>query len=200
MTTMNICLIYRLQNLTNPMAVSCGINWPLSHTVLCLKLIWRICTCHDVHEDAYLKVNLCCTSCWEGLIWITIIVFFLSFQCKRRFERDCKEADRAQQYFEKMDADINVTKADVEKVCVISVQSRRFVLYPLSLTQMPGFPHPITKHPPPSFFLLPFCFTFGPCQKDRKQRQSGHMFDARELCVNAAIVSAAQWSADKQSW
>ncbi|XP_009293430.2 formin-binding protein 1 isoform X30 [Danio rerio] len=35
--------------------------------------------------------------------------------CKRKFERDCKEADRAQQYFEKMDADINVTKADVEK-------------------------------------------------------------------------------------
>ncbi|XP_055964835.1 formin-binding protein 1 isoform X3 [Sorex fumeus] len=34
---------------------------------------------------------------------------------KRRFERDCKEADRAQQHFEKMDADINVTKADVEK-------------------------------------------------------------------------------------
>ncbi|XP_047661298.1 formin-binding protein 1 isoform X5 [Tachysurus fulvidraco] len=36
-------------------------------------------------------------------------------QCKRSFERACKEADRAQQYFEKMDADINVTKADVEK-------------------------------------------------------------------------------------
>ncbi|KAK1803629.1 hypothetical protein P4O66_021042 [Electrophorus voltai] len=35
--------------------------------------------------------------------------------CKRNFERACKEADRAQQYFEKMDADINVTKADVEK-------------------------------------------------------------------------------------
>ncbi|KAK7131529.1 hypothetical protein R3I94_016600 [Phoxinus phoxinus] len=35
--------------------------------------------------------------------------------CKRKFERDCKEADRAQQHFEKMDADINVTKADVEK-------------------------------------------------------------------------------------
>ncbi|XP_061117020.1 formin-binding protein 1-like isoform X3 [Conger conger] len=34
---------------------------------------------------------------------------------KRRFERDCREADRAQQHFEKMDADINVTKADVEK-------------------------------------------------------------------------------------
>ncbi|XP_031434190.1 formin-binding protein 1 isoform X17 [Clupea harengus] len=37
--------------------------------------------------------------------------------CKRRFERDCKEADRAQQHFEKLDADINVTKADVEKRC-----------------------------------------------------------------------------------
>uniref|UniRef100_A0A669D784 Formin binding protein 1 n=1 Tax=Oreochromis niloticus TaxID=8128 RepID=A0A669D784_ORENI len=34
---------------------------------------------------------------------------------KKRFERECKEAERAQQYFEKMDADINVTKADVEK-------------------------------------------------------------------------------------
>ncbi|XP_023816736.1 formin-binding protein 1 isoform X7 [Oryzias latipes] len=35
--------------------------------------------------------------------------------CKKKFERDCKEADRAQQHFERMDADINVTKADVEK-------------------------------------------------------------------------------------
>uniref|UniRef100_H3D7E6 Formin binding protein 1 n=1 Tax=Tetraodon nigroviridis TaxID=99883 RepID=H3D7E6_TETNG len=35
--------------------------------------------------------------------------------CKKKFERDCKEADRANQYFEKLDADINVTKADVEK-------------------------------------------------------------------------------------
>uniref|UniRef100_A0A0E9S1M9 F-BAR domain-containing protein n=1 Tax=Anguilla anguilla TaxID=7936 RepID=A0A0E9S1M9_ANGAN len=31
---------------------------------------------------------------------------------KRRFERDCREADRARQHFEKMDADINATKAD----------------------------------------------------------------------------------------
>lgn len=44
-------------------------------------------------------------------------------QSKRRFERDCKEADRAQQYFERMDADINVTKADVEKVLFISASS-----------------------------------------------------------------------------
>uniref|UniRef100_A0A8C7XC11 Formin binding protein 1b n=1 Tax=Oryzias sinensis TaxID=183150 RepID=A0A8C7XC11_9TELE len=36
-------------------------------------------------------------------------------QLESKFERDCKEADRAQQHFERMDADINVTKADVEK-------------------------------------------------------------------------------------
>lgn len=40
---------------------------------------------------------------------------------KRRFERDCKEADRAQHYFDKVDADINVTKADVEKVWITCV-------------------------------------------------------------------------------
>ncbi|XP_041098891.1 formin-binding protein 1-like, partial [Polyodon spathula] len=43
--------------------------------------------------------------------------FAVAPQSKRRFERDCKEAERAQQYFERMDADINVTKADVEKRC-----------------------------------------------------------------------------------
>ncbi|XP_020324053.1 formin-binding protein 1 isoform X2 [Oncorhynchus kisutch] len=41
---------------------------------------------------------------------------------KRRFERDCKEADRAQQYFDKIDADINVTKADVEKRCYLKAR------------------------------------------------------------------------------
>lgn len=49
-------------------------------------------------------------------------------QSKRRFERDCKEADRAQHYFDKMDADINVTKADVEKVCSEGACSFSFVL------------------------------------------------------------------------
>ncbi|XP_067825937.1 formin-binding protein 1 isoform X11 [Heptranchias perlo] len=43
-------------------------------------------------------------SCWKQLE-----------ASKRRFERDCKEAGRADQHFEKMDADLNVTKADVEK-------------------------------------------------------------------------------------
>ncbi|XP_030635414.1 formin-binding protein 1a [Chanos chanos] len=43
---------------------------------------------------------------------------------KRRFERDCKEADRAQQYYDKMDADINVTKADVEKRCSLKARQQ----------------------------------------------------------------------------
>ncbi|XP_062310545.1 formin-binding protein 1a isoform X5 [Osmerus eperlanus] len=43
---------------------------------------------------------------------------------KRRFERDCKEADRAQQYFDKIDADINVTKADVEKRCSLKARQQ----------------------------------------------------------------------------
>ncbi|XP_072344758.1 formin-binding protein 1 isoform X4 [Scyliorhinus torazame] len=43
-------------------------------------------------------------SCWKQLE-----------ASKRRFERDCKEAERAQFHFEKMDNDFNVTKADVEK-------------------------------------------------------------------------------------
>lgn len=67
-------------------------------------------------------------SVWFGLVspCVTEVFFSLSSpQCKRRFERDCKEADRAQQYFERMDADINVTKADVEKVLFISASSPR---------------------------------------------------------------------------
>lgn len=58
---------------------------------------------------------------WQGG-WMTRLAV-LCLQSKRRFERDCKEADRAQQYFEKMDADINVTKADVEKVRGLSLTS-----------------------------------------------------------------------------
>ncbi len=54
--------------------------------------------------------------------------FFCLFQSKRRFERDCKEADRAQHYFDKMDADINVTKADVEKVWITCVREKRQIL------------------------------------------------------------------------
>ena len=37
-------------------------------------------------------------------------------QTKRKFEKECKECERAQAYFDKLDNDINVTKIDVEKV------------------------------------------------------------------------------------
>lgn len=85
---------------------------------------------------------------------------FLSFQCKRRFERDCKEADRAQQYFEKMDADINVTKADVEKVRVISHPSQNHQacqLVDTSLAFRPPFTLPIKS----AFYFVLCCFLLG---------------------------------------
>lgn len=46
-----------------------------------------------------------------------VFIFFLSVhQSKKRFEREWREAERAAQYAEKTDQDINATKADVEKV------------------------------------------------------------------------------------
>lgn len=41
-----------------------------------------------------------------------------STQSKRKFERDCREAEKAAQTAERLDQDINATKADVEKVPV----------------------------------------------------------------------------------
>lgn len=35
---------------------------------------------------------------------------------KRKFEKEWKECEKAQAYFDKLDNDINVTKIDVEKV------------------------------------------------------------------------------------
>lgn len=52
--------------------------------------------------------------------WTCSLYFSLSFlspwQSKKRFEREWREAERAAQYAEKTDQDINATKADVEKV------------------------------------------------------------------------------------
>lgn len=44
------------------------------------------------------------------------IFLSLVLQSKKRFEREWREAERAAQYAEKTDQDINATKADVEKV------------------------------------------------------------------------------------
>lgn len=43
-------------------------------------------------------------------------LFWLLPQSKRKFERDCREAEKAAQTAERLDQDINATKADVEKV------------------------------------------------------------------------------------
>uniref|UniRef100_UPI00358DF1CB formin-binding protein 1 isoform X2 n=1 Tax=Myxine glutinosa TaxID=7769 RepID=UPI00358DF1CB len=56
----------------------------------------------QLHEGRKAQQHL--EACWKQLE-----------SCKKRFERDCKEAEKALQYFDKMDNDINVTKADVEK-------------------------------------------------------------------------------------
>lgn len=41
-------------------------------------------------------------------------------QSKKKFERECREAEKAQQSYERLDNDTNATKADVEKVRVMA--------------------------------------------------------------------------------
>ena len=48
--------------------------------------------------------------------WSFLFHFLSAHQSKKRFEREWREAERAAQYAEKTDQDINATKADVEKV------------------------------------------------------------------------------------
>lgn len=50
------------------------------------------------------------------LNWVLYTFSSLIWQSKKRFEREWREAERAAQYAEKTDQDINATKADVEKV------------------------------------------------------------------------------------
>ncbi len=51
------------------------------------------------------------------MVFFSLYLSFLSaHQSKKRFEREWREAERAAQYAEKTDQDINATKADVEKV------------------------------------------------------------------------------------
>lgn len=45
-------------------------------------------------------------------------------QSKKKFERECKEAEKSQLIYERLDSDINATKSEVEKVvCVILMYS-----------------------------------------------------------------------------
>lgn len=111
----------------------CWCQWHKTLTMPAFKCIWRIRTCCDVCLSRLFKSQ-------APLLrnnWCHVL-----FQCKRKFERDCKEADRAQQYFEKMDADINVTKADVEKVCPMR--------WPPITQARPGYPRCLTRFPGPT--------------------------------------------------
>lgn len=42
--------------------------------------------------------------------------YFVVFQSKKKFERECREAEKSQITFERLDNDINATKSEVEKV------------------------------------------------------------------------------------
>lgn len=56
-----------------------------------------------------------CLDCFYFCLFV--VVFLLIFQSKRRFERDCKEAERAQHVSDKIDLD---NKTDGEKVRTLS--------------------------------------------------------------------------------
>lgn len=56
----------------------------------------------------------------ETLVGGSFMPVLSSTQSKRKFERDCREAEKAAQTAERLDQDINATKADVEKVLVRS--------------------------------------------------------------------------------
>lgn len=49
-------------------------------------------------------------------IFDVFCLFFHFFQSKRKFERECKEAEKSQITFDRLDNDINATKSEVEKV------------------------------------------------------------------------------------
>lgn len=53
---------------------------------------------------------LCLTTC------IFLFLCLSSWQSKRKFERECKEAEKSQINFDRLDNDINATKSEVEKV------------------------------------------------------------------------------------
>lgn len=52
----------------------------------------------------------CLTTC------IFLFLCLSSWQSKRKFERECKEAEKSQINFDRLDNDINATKSEVEKV------------------------------------------------------------------------------------
>lgn len=50
----------------------------------------------------------------KGIVAVEAVSLCL-LQSKKKFERECREAEKAQQSYERLDNDTNATKADVEK-------------------------------------------------------------------------------------
>lgn len=53
----------------------------------------------------------------------------LSLQSKRKFERECKEAEKSQVTYDKLDNDINATKSEVEKVGTCNTAASETLLH-----------------------------------------------------------------------
>lgn len=54
--------------------------------------------------------------CFLDVLNVVPSLFFFIFQSKRKFERECKEAEKSQMTYDRLDNDINATKSEVEKV------------------------------------------------------------------------------------
>lgn len=57
-----------------------------------------------------------------GIVAVEAVSLCL-LQSKKKFERECREAEKAQQSYERLDNDTNATKADVEKVRAVALLS-----------------------------------------------------------------------------
>uniref|UniRef100_A0A3Q3BPM7 Formin binding protein 1 n=1 Tax=Haplochromis burtoni TaxID=8153 RepID=A0A3Q3BPM7_HAPBU len=82
-----------------------------------LESVSDLCPCPPTHCP---HPKLCKSGNLFGLfIFVCLLVFLLIFQSKRRFERDCKEAERAQHVSDKIDLD---NKTDGEKRCSLKAR------------------------------------------------------------------------------
>lgn len=53
------------------------------------------------------------------------LCYVVVFQSKKKFERECREAEKSQITFDRLDNDINATKSEVEKVSAVPLNSLR---------------------------------------------------------------------------
>lgn len=66
--------------------------------------------------------------------------FFFFFQSKRKFERECREAEKSQITYDRLDNDINATKSEVEKVGSSRLQQQLPLMYCTCFICEPAYP------------------------------------------------------------